>query len=318
MAGSIALSLTQRYDKTSHAPLDGGLLYFFAAGTTTPQSAYQDIGLTLPWPNPITLDSGGNVPQLFFDDGYVKFRLTNAAGTTQIAADFVLVLGPTVGGGAAPSVDATTILSTGDLKARYGTGALTGFVRANGRTIGSASSGASERANADTQTLFEFLWDEDPNLTVSTGRGASAAADWAANKNIALPDWRGRTLAFLDDMGNSAAGRLTSTYFGTSAIVLGATGGSESNTLIAAQIPSIAVDVAVEAPNSTAFPTNIVESTVIAPVAPSGGTRYVPSWGNLVGGVQISNGMAGLSTNTGSGAHNNTQPTMLATIYIKL
>src|SRR5687768_1531125 len=167
MAGSIALSLTQRYDKTSHEPLDGGQLYFFAAGTTTPQSAYQDVSLTIPWPNPLTLDSGGNVPQLFFADGYVKFRLANAAGTTQIEADFVLVLGPTSGGGAAPSVDATTILQTGDLKARYGTGVHTGFVRANGRTIGNAASGASERANADTAALFSFLYGEDANLTVS-------------------------------------------------------------------------------------------------------------------------------------------------------
>src|SRR5258705_1843892 len=127
MAGSISLSLTQRYDKTSHLPLDGGKLNLYQAGTTTPQNAYQDISLTIPWPNPITLDSGGNVPQLFFADGYIKFRLSNSVGVTQIEADFGLVMGPTAGVGAAPSVDATTILATGDLKVKYGTGSVTGF-----------------------------------------------------------------------------------------------------------------------------------------------------------------------------------------------
>lgn len=224
MAGSIALSLTQRYDKNSHEPLDGGFLYFYAAGTTTPQSAYQDISLTIPWPNPIELDSGGNVPQLFFADGYIKFRLANARGVTQIAADFVLVLGPTAGAGAAPSVDATTILATGDVKARYGTGVLTGFVRANGRTIGNLASGATERAAADTVALFSFLYDADTNLAVSGGRGVSAAADYAANKTLTLPDARGRVLAGLDDMGSTAASRYTgATFDAGDAITLGAT-----------------------------------------------------------------------------------------------
>jgi len=60
----------------------------------------------------------------------------------------------------------------------YGTGVRSGFVRANGRTIGSATSGATERANADAQALFEYLWNTDANLAVSTGRGASSNADW--------------------------------------------------------------------------------------------------------------------------------------------
>jgi len=65
-----------------------------------------------------------------------------------------------------------------------------------GGTIGSATSGASVRANADTEALFLLLWDNstDTELPVSTGRGGSAAADWALNKNITLPDARGRTL----------------------------------------------------------------------------------------------------------------------------
>ena len=322
MAGSIALSLTQRYDNASpHAPLDGGLLYFYAAGTTTPQSAYQDISLTIPWPNPITLDSGGNVPQLFFADGYIKFRLANSAGVTQIAADYVLVLGPTAGSGAAPSVDATTILGTGDLKVKYGTGSVTGFVRANGRTIGSATSGASELANASAQALFEYLWAVDANLTVSTGRGASANADWTANKNIALPDWRGRTIFGLDDMGNSAAGRLTASYFGTAATVLGAAGGSESKVLVTGNLP----------PYTPAGSIANGAITISNPTVPNAGAFSGNNNGGGGGafGV-IQGGPATITASQASSSFTGTaqggastpvavaSPGLLATIYIKL
>ena len=234
-AGSISLSLSQQFDSLGR-PLNGGLLYTYAAGTTTPQSAYQDSDLTIPYPNPITLDSAGRVPQLFFDDGSIKLRLTNSAGVVQLAADGVLVIGASSGGGGGSPVDATTILATGDFKARYGTGSLTGFVRANGRTIGSSTSGATERANADCQALFEYLWTTDANLTVSTGRGATANADWVANKTIALPDLRGRVMAGIDDMGSSAAGRLTDAVSGFGD-VLGETGGAQSKTLITANLP---------------------------------------------------------------------------------
>ena len=312
MAGSISLSLTQRYDKTSHEPLDGGLLYFYAAGTSTPQSAYQDISLTIPWPNPITLDSGGNIPQLFFADGYIKIRLANSAGVTQISSDYVLVMGPTAGAGAAPSVDATTILATGDLKARYAVGTLSGWVRANGRTIGSAASSAAERANADCEDLFAHLWTEDANLSVSTGRGASAAADFAANKTIGLPDWRGRALAFLDDLGNSAAGRLTATYFGTAATVLGAASTpTESKTLVTGNLPAYT-------------PAGTVSTSIVngANLVRTGGSSS-PTGGAAVAGdgavtVSATSTFTGTAQGGTSTAFSIIQPTMLATIYIKL
>ena len=235
-AGSLSLSLSQQFDSQGR-PLSGGKLYFFQTGTSTPQSAYQDTALTIAHPNPITLDSSGRIPAFYLADGSIKIRLADVAGVTILAYDGLLVIGPSSGGGGGASVDATTVLATGDVKPKYGTGSLTGFVRLNGRTIGSATSGATERANADVQALFEYLWTADANLAVSGGRGASGNADWLANKTIALPDFRGRVPAALDDMGNSAAGRLTVTYFGASGITLGAAGGSESKALITGNLP---------------------------------------------------------------------------------
>jgi microcystin-dependent protein len=53
-----------------------------------------------------------------------------------------------------------------------------------------------------------------------------------------LPDCRGRVTAKLDNMGGTAASRLTSSYFGANASSLGATGGSEGHTLTAGEIPA--------------------------------------------------------------------------------
>lgn len=327
-AGTISLSMSQQFDQYGK-PLSGGKLYFYQSGTvSTPQNAFYDAGLTLPLPNPVTLDAAGRVPAFYLADGSIKVRLTDKNGIPQLVQDNLLVIGPSSGGGGGGgSVDPTTVIATGDIKTRYGTGTLTGFVRLNGRTIGSATSGATERANSDTQALFEYLWNADANLTVSTGRGVSSAADWAANKTIGLPDGRGRVLAALDDMGNSAAGRLTASYFGTAATVLGAAGGTESYALSLAQIPahshggataSGGVDHDHKTYNSGKFLTNIS--------GPSNGVDGIPNGNNNAQGnenARTSTASAylhahGISSEGGGGAHPIVQPTLLITNYMKL
>ncbi len=64
---------------------------------------------------------------------------------------------------------------------------------------------------------------------------AYGSGDGATTFNI--PDLRGRVIAGKDDMGGSAASRLTSSFFGTSAAALGAVGGGESKTLLTANLP---------------------------------------------------------------------------------
>lgn len=80
--------------------------------------------------------------------------------------------------------------------------APTGWLIEDGKTIGNAASGATGRANADTQDLFTHLWTQFTNtelpIQTSAGaastRGASAAADFAANKRMPLFDSRTRFL----------------------------------------------------------------------------------------------------------------------------
>lgn len=52
-----------------------------------------------------------------------------------------------------------------------------------------------------------------------------------------LPDLRGRVTFAKDNMGGVAAGRLTSTYYGSDPTVLGNVGGTQSKTLVAANLP---------------------------------------------------------------------------------
>lgn len=321
-AGTTPLSLVQQFD-SSGAPLAGCQLYFFVAGTVaTPQNAYQDFGLTTALGNPITCDQSGRVPQHWLADGLIHIRLTDSAGLVYVDTT-MQVLGPSSGGGGGGgTVDPTTVMSTGDLKAKYGTGPLAGFVRLNGLTIGNATSGATERANADTQAAFIYLYGVDPNLVVSGGRTGNALNDFNSNKTIALPDWRGRALAALDDMGNSAAGRLTNSYFGATATTLGASGGGESFALTLAQLPSgiTSANTAAIALSVTSSVSNIDlgSGNFTAPANPGSvqgvnGTGPVTSTGNIaIGSAAVT------SNNTSGSAHRTVQPTMLATFYMKL
>jgi hypothetical protein len=110
--------------------------------------------------------------------------------------------------------------STGDVKWTWKTTADTGWIMVNDGTIGDASSAGSTRANADTSALYTLIWNNFANAeaAVSTGRGANAAADFAAHKTIALPKALGRAIAV------SGAGS------GLTSRVIGKTVGEESHT----------------------------------------------------------------------------------------
>lgn len=90
------------------------------------------------------------------------------------------------------------VYDVGDIKQRMSATVTKGkWLLMDGKTIGNAASGGSARANADTVTLFTLLWNNlaDADAAVSGGRGANAAADYAANKTIVIPDARGLALA---------------------------------------------------------------------------------------------------------------------------
>jgi microcystin-dependent protein len=241
MAGIWPHSLLQQHDAEG-VPLAGAKAYFFEAGTSTPLDTFSDYGLTSEHTHPVEADGLGRFPAVYLDDGTYRCRLTDVDGVQIFDVDGIPVVGASGGGGGGGTVfDEDGLLDTGDLIFSTKTGARSGFVRANGRTIGSATSGATERANADTQPLYEHLWGamSDTLAPVAGGRGASAAADFAANKALTLPDAKNRAIFGTGSMGGSASGRITaSKVLGSSADAVGASGGTQDKTLVADNIPA--------------------------------------------------------------------------------
>lgn len=219
----------------------GDRLSFYDTATSTPQVVYADGALSVAHDQPILADARGMFPVIYLSPapGSYRQKLTDANGVLIFDDDDIDVPQSADYEPPDPGVtDPTLLVTTGMRIGYYGTAAPAGWVRCNGRTLGSPSSGATERANADCQALFLHLWTADATLSVSGGRGASAAGDWAANKTIALPDYRDRIAIGLGAMGNADINLIPDATVdgGESNTTLGATVGSATHTLTAAQI----------------------------------------------------------------------------------
>lgn len=316
MAGSISLAGAQQFDVLGRL-LGGAKVYWIQAGTTsTPQNAYYDAGLVTPLPNPYTLEADARIPFHYLADGQIKVRIVDSDGVSRFEQDNILVIGPSSGEGGGGGVDPTTIFQTGDCLWLDVQGTRTGWVRDNGRTLGSASSGATERANADTSALFAWLWSNFSNTIcpVSTGRGANAAADFAANKTITLPDKRGYIPGGLDDMGNSAASRYANVpIVSGDTITAGSVLGESTHTITKAESAVLTYVAAVTDPG---HPHQYLKLQ-----GPSGGQL-----GNAAGATLQSQPTdpaftgitVGVTADAGGGAHNTVQKTVLGSFFRKL
>lgn len=229
----------------------GAKAYFYEAETTTPKAVYEDGDETTPHEFPLEADGNGRWPAVYVPYGSYKVAITTSGGTA---------IGSTIDNIPNPEpfdesfeVDETAQLNTGDTWWSPLDSTRTGAVRLNGRTMGSASSGGTERAHADTEDLFTFLWNALANgqAAVSGGRGASAAADFAANKTITLPDLRGALPIGLTDMGNTDSGGLasapvTSGAATTPGSVLGANTHALTTAQLATHLHSVSIASATE------------------------------------------------------------------------
>lgn len=211
-------------------------------------------------------------------------------------------------------------LPTGFATPYVGATAPTGWVFLDGETIGDASSGATERANADCEDLFTLLWNSmaDTEAPVSGGRGASAAADWAAHKTITLPDARGRVIAAPDDLGGSAASRLTSGGSGVDGATLGASGGSETHTLLAAEVAAHS-HTGSAASSGAHTHTAALGNNVLGSISGGPTTVYCTAESTVTTSTSGAHTHVVTIDNAGGdGAHANVQPTLVLTMIVKL
>jgi microcystin-dependent protein len=247
------------------------------------------------------------------------------------------------------------LVPTGSTVDYAGLTAPTGWVLADGKTIGSAASGGTERANADTLDLFVLLWGAYANTELviqdsagtPTIRGASASNDFAANKRMPLPDCRGRVRACKDNLGGSTASRLTvASLLGTT---MGLAGGTETHVITAAQLaahthtgPSHVHTGSVHThagPSHTHSIAHVhTEVQTMGGSTPFGGSSYymggsgntgaanpatsgADGTGNTGNSSAADTGAAGTGASGSAGtdtAHLNVQPTIIFTAIIKL
>jgi microcystin-dependent protein len=190
-----------------------------------------------------------------------------------------------------PIIPTATIVQTARINAP------SGWLLCNGKTIGDSASGATSRANADTQNLFVALWTDYTNTelpiqnfdgTAGT-RGASAIDDFNAHKRLQILDFRGRVGLGADNMGGTSANRVTATQADT----LGQSSGVENHPLIEDEL----------APHSHSY---------ITFATPQGSGLSSGAWDNWVSKTTNTG-------TTGSGTpHNNMQPYITINYIIKM
>jgi microcystin-dependent protein len=175
-------------------------------------------------------------------------------------------------------------------------------------------------------------------LTIGTTYGAGDGST-----TFALPDLRGRVIAGEDDMGGTAANRLTSGVSGVDGAVLGAVGGSENlhlhshaNTLSSNTVASnghthagrgtLAAAIGATAGNTSSIgyvagtnsggPATSTYSVIGTNVGAQAFSHYTPVYGSTAG--NSSSTTVGISNaNAGAGGSQNVQPTMVMNYIIK-
>ncbi len=194
---------------------------------------------------------------------------------------------------------------------------MSGWLLVRGQTLGSAASGADD-ASDSYDLVYAAIWDNvaDAEAPVSSGRGASAAADFAANKTITLPDGRGVVLLGKDNMGGSSANVVTDAQADT----MGDLGGAEDATLATTNLPAHAHGMAHTHGAGTYAGVWVSQNGA---GSGAGVIRTDPSIGNPVNIAVTISGTSGASSasstdNTGSGtAFSIKQPYMTQNLFVR-
>jgi len=233
-------------------------------------------------------------------------------------------------------------LTTGDMKWRPTAEVLPGWVKSNATTIGNAASNATQLADPTAAALFSWHWTNFSNTQcpvftsagTPTTRGASAAADFAANKAIQVLDQRGMSQIGMDTMGGAPTTRLSGVPVTSGAATSpGSVLGENLHALITAELAAHAhnyvdpthnhghVDPTHTHSTNTSGQTPVMTGSGIS--LQPGGTAFSLTGVSIVaaatGLTNVANSIGITISNTGSGtAHNTVSLSMTGTWYIKL
>lgn len=143
-------------------------------------------------------------------------------------------------------------------------------------------------------------------LTLSNNSGATTSATitlfpWGngdGSTTFTLPNLMGRTMVGRDNMSGSAAGVLTSTYYGTNPDAMAASGGAQSTTLVGGNLPPYTPSGSVSVDASTAVWNTVASTNAIVNQGASAPFTYISqlfNGGTGGGGVSNFNSAAGLA-----------------------
>ena len=196
------------------APLAGGQLFTYVTGSTTPLPTYSDAALSIPNSNPIVADANGRFGSIFLGSSQAyKIQLFTAipTGTSQIDSTPSSPLG-------------TQIWSEDPCgPAAGGNASSAGFIGQMAPFAGLASAIPSQWYQCYGQAVSRATY---------SAAYAVLGTIWGSgdgSTTFNLPDLRGRTPFGLDNMGGSAANRITSGVSGIAGATLGASGGSQNS-----------------------------------------------------------------------------------------
>lgn len=240
-----------------------------------------------------TLQAGAIAVFAWESDADVYVLLGGGASGTAGALDSGTDAGevPVLGaGGALDSAIHGSAVPVGTVTAYMGTTAPAGWLVLNGDTVCPAA-GSCDQSSDAYEDLYTLLWNSvsNDNAPVTGGRGANAAADWAANKPLQMPDASGRGI-----LG-------TGTGSGLTARTHGDTDGAEEVTLTAAQsgLPE-------HTHHERGSPNTDATSHISRRGSSSGDAQSSSDTGGVVDGPQAA-----------SEAHNNMAPWLALTMIVR-
>lgn len=276
-------------------PLAGARLFFFETGTVTPFDTWSDVGLTTPNPNPVPADANGRFGAIWLSP-VQAYNVELWTATTDADPDGSQIWAQDPVGPASGGAQQAVVGIVGEMRAYAGLASAipTGWALCFGQEV----------SRTDFAVAFAAMG-------TSWGEGDSSTT-------FNLPDMRGRVLAGLDNMGGSAANRITSGVAGIAGNTLGATGGDQ-----AAQEHTHTVNDP-EHNHGLTDPGHTHPDTAFgAPFTP--GAIFTGAVGqgfpsaSATTGITISSAATGLTIDSfGAGASQNVQPTAMVNIIIYL
>lgn len=179
---SVSLSLFagagQQFFTNNGIPLAGGLLYTYAAGTTTPQASYTSNTGSTAQANPIVLDSAGRVPYEIWLTNGVTYKFVLMDSSSVLIGTYDNIPGQNTFAG---DLAFTGNISVGGNLSVTGNETITGNL-----TVGGTITGGTGRIVQKVTTNFDSIFNTTSGTYVSTGHTASITPTSASNKILVI------------------------------------------------------------------------------------------------------------------------------------